>query len=283
MAIPYKAVASGVLTFGMAAIPVKVLKGTESIDRDTQIKQIHAGTCGGEVGRHNYCKKCSAQLEAENIGKAVQGVAFDEAILDTFKVESDKAIVVETFVPLNSIDRRLFDEPRYIVPDKAGHGPLRAFADTMLDRAEPVAAIAKMAERETEKVVAIYAIAPQQGKPAVLVAGVLRRPEAIRDASVLSAEMESGAAPSEPVKKMVNSLIDAMLEPFLDPSKYADKKAEARTKALREIAAGGKPTPTALAEPKATPELDLLAALTASVAAKGGTKATEAKSKAKKK
>lgn len=275
--VPYKAVATAVLQFGITAIPVKVIKATESVDKETAVHNIHAGDCKGAVGRKDYCKVCDAILAADQIGKAVGGVPFDDAILDQFKVESDKAIRIDAFVPLNSIDLRLFSEPRYIVPDKSAHAALRAFADTMLDRADagsPVAAVGKVAERETEKVIAIYAIAPKAGEAAVLVAGVLRRPETVRDATALAAEMGTGQVPTAQIKGMVNALIDAMTEPVFNATKYTDEKKALRDKALREIAAGQKPTANALAEPKATAPMDLMAALTASVAAvqKPGTK-----------
>lgn len=267
----YRALATMVLQFGVTAIPVKVIKGTESPDRATLVKQVHAGDCGGEVGRKNYCKACEEELEAADIGKAVSGVQFDEALLDEFKVPSDKAIVVDSFVPFNAIDPRLMDEPRYLVPDKGGHGPLRAFADTMLDRllkGVPVAAIGKMAERDREKVVAIYVVAVgRQGeeKPA-LVAGLLRRPEDVRDATAIAAEVATATAPTPQVKNMVGALIDAMFEPILDVTKYTDEKAKAREELLKAIAAETeRPAPKAVTEPRTTGELDLMAALTASI------------------
>lgn len=264
-----RAVFTGVLQVSMAAIPVKVAKGTESPDKATTLHQVHRGECGGAVGRQNICKVCSEVVTAENIGRAVNGVAVNDDLLDSFKVSSDKAISVTEFVPLESIDRRLFDEPRYVFPDKGGADALRAFADTMLERGiagNPVAAIGKVAEREHEKVVALYAIpiGDDREEKAALVLHVLRWPEDVRDASPIADLTAAGRPVSDQLKGGVNALIDQMLVERFDPASYVDEKGRARDEALRAIAEGGTPAPGA--EPN-TPlaSVDLMAALQASI------------------
>jgi DNA end-binding protein Ku len=264
-----RAVFTGVLKVSMAAVPVKVCKGTESPDKETALHQIHRGACNGAVGRQNVCKACGEVVSNGDIGRAVNGVPVDDALLDSFKVATDKAIEVTEFVPLDSIDRRLFDEPRYVYPDKGGADALRAFADTMLERGikgEAVAAIGKVAEREHEKVVALYAIpiGEERAEKAALVLHVLRWPEEVRDASPVAELVGEGKAPTEQLKGGVNALIDNMLNETFDPSAHVDEKGRAREEALREIARGGTPVATAVPDaPLAS--ADLMAALQASI------------------
>lgn len=277
-----RAIFKGVLKVSMAAIPIAVMKGTESADRDTTLHQIHIG-CGGAVGRQNICKKDGTVVESADIGRAVNGVPVDEALLDSFKVESDKAIDVKEFVPLASIDLRLFDEPRYIVPEKGGADALRAFADTMLARAEagkPVAAVGKIAEKERERVVALYVIPvdEREDKPA-MVLHMLRWPEAVRDATFSGEAISEGRDVTEQLRGGVNALIDAMSTEAFDPASYVDEKGRARTEALAAIAAGGTVQPGR--EPSApTASVDLMAALKASIEA-ATPKVSETKPKAK--
>lgn len=266
-----RAIFTGVLKVSMAAIPIKVAKGTESADKETTLHQMHRGSCGGAVGRQNICKSCGDVVQSADIGRGVNGVPVDDDLLDSFKVTSDKAIEVTEFVPLASIDRRLFDEPRYVMPDKGGADALRAFSDTMLDRSikgQPVAAIGKVAEREREKVVALYAIpiGEDRTEQSVLVLHVLRWPDDVRDASPIAELTAAGKPVTEQLKGGVNALIDQMLVEAFDPTAYVDEKGIARTEALRAIAEGGTPAPGA--EPNVpTASADLMAALRASIEA----------------
>lgn len=244
MAVNARATYSGMLTFGTVMAKVKVYKGTDEVDKDVKLHLMHK-TDGGAVKRPAYCEKCDEPVPSVEIGKAVNGVAVDDELLDSFKVASDQIIDIQTVVAMGEIDARLFEDPRYIAPDKGAETAVRAIRDGLARMKKPHAGIGKIAKEDKEVVVAVYV------KDGALVIHDLRWPEELRDAQPYASSIDAGNVVSEKLSKGVDALLAGMIDAF-NPADYVDEKGRLRAEVLRKIAAGGqvsKPLQATAAQP----------------------------------
>lgn len=249
---------SGMLQFGTVMAAVKIIKGTQEIDSGVKVNLMHRAD-GGAVKRPSHCEKCNTDVPYADLGRSIEGRPIDDEVLDSFKVPSDKIIDVQMVVPFSEIDTRLFDSPRYLVPDKGAETAVRAIRDGLVRMKKPHAGIGKVAKEDKEVVVAVYV------KDGALVIHDLRWPEEIRDAMPYAATVDEGKLVNEKLAKGVDTLLANMIEKF-DPTQYVDEKGRLRADVLRKIAAGA-PVAGAMPFEVATPKDDLLAQIEASIAA----------------
>ncbi len=256
MAAIGRATYSGMLKFGAVIAPIKVIKGYDDSDPELKVTLQHKSDKGA-VKAPRTCSVCDEVLTPDEIGKAVNGIAIDDTLLDSFKVPSDKVIEITLVTPMADIDARLFDAPRYLVPSKGGEDALRAIVDGLRRSTEPLAGIGKVAEREHEKIVAVYV---QDG---ALVIQDLRWPETLRNAADYAAAI-GGKSLTPKMETAVDAMFASMRDAF-DPTQYRDEKGALRDAALRAIAAGGTVTAGADVPEMAKPADDLLAQIEASI------------------
>jgi DNA end-binding protein Ku len=235
---------------------VKIIKGTEQIDSDVKTTLMHKG-CGGAVRMPKTCEACAATLSAADVGKAVDGKPIDDEVLESFKVRSDKVIQIDSVVPLSEIDARLFEAPRYMVPDKGAETAVRAIRDGLARMKKPHAGIGKIAKEDHEVVVAVYV------KDGSLVLHDLRWPEELRDAAPYAGTIDAGAVINEKLTKGVDTLLGDMVEHF-NAGDYVDAKGQMRADVLRRIRDGAA-VPHAQAVNAPAPVDDLVAQIEAAV------------------
>jgi len=65
-----RSVWTGIITFSLVSIAVKVYTAIESAEKIT-FNQLHRGTCLGQVGRKDFCKKCEETITTK--GEIVKG------------------------------------------------------------------------------------------------------------------------------------------------------------------------------------------------------------------
>jgi len=246
------------LTFGTVMASVKIIKGTETPDKAVSLNLMHKGDCKGAVGKPTVCKECKETLTPDKVGRAVNGVEVNDEILDSFKVKSDQQIEVTALVPFSEIDARLFDEPRFIVPDKGAETAVRAIRDGLARLKKPHAGIGKIAKEDKEVIVAVYV------KDNALVIHDLRWPETLRDTQPYAGTIDAGKVVTEKLTKGVDTMLGDMIAHF-DAAQYVDEKSKVREDVLRQIASGTKVQPQSAS---AAPQVDDLAAqIEAAVAA----------------
>lgn len=251
-----RATYSGMLQFGTVMAPVKIIKGTEDVN-SVKVNLMHKG-CGGQVRAPKTCEKCDEVVSQADLGRMIDGKPIDDEVLDSFNVKSDKVIDVQTVVPFAEIDSRLFESPRFLVPDKGAETALRAVRDGLARMKKPHAGIGKIAKEDREVVVAIYV------KDGALVIHDLRWPEEVRDAQPYAGTIDAGNAVNERLSKGVDTLLADMVQHF-DPAQYTDDKGRLRADVLRRIAAG-QAVPVAPSVEAAQPVNDLASQIEAAVA-----------------
>jgi DNA end-binding protein Ku len=248
-----RAIWSGVLTFGMVSIPIKMFTATDN--KDISFNQLHI-PCKSRVREQKYCPTCDRRIESEEIEKGYayakdQYVVVTKEDLEHIPLPSKGAIEISAFVKLDQIDPVQYEKSYYIEPDDIAKKPFTLFMRAMNEKG--MVAIAKVAIRNKER---LCCLRPLDG---TLLMSTLLYPDEIRiehgkalpDVSISDKEMSMAA-----------SLIDLMTEDF-DPSKYKDDYREALIQVI-EAKLAGKEVVTNEAPPQSN-VLELMDALRASM------------------
>lgn len=248
-----RAIWSGVVTFGMVSIPVKLYTATEN--KDVSFNQLHKA-CKSRIKEQRFCPTCNLKLETDDIEKGYaygkdQYVVITKDDLDHIPLPSKGAIEISQFVKLDQIDPVQYEKSYCIEADEVAKKPFTLFMRAMQEK--NMVAIAKVAIRNKER---LCCLRPVGG---TLVMSTLLYPDEIR---IEYDKALPEVALSDKELTMASSLIDLMTEDF-DPSKYKDDYREALTKVI-EAKLEGKELVSAQAPPDSN-VLELMDALRASM------------------
>jgi DNA end-binding protein Ku len=282
------AIWTGSISFGLVAVPVRLVTATKS--RDVRFHQLEAGT-GSRIRSRRVSDSTGDEVPNEKIVKGYELSAGQYVVVeaDEMKALAPKAsrmIEIEDFVDLAQIDPIYFEQPYYLVPDKNAAKPYRLLVDAMTELQK--VAVGRLVMRSKETLVAIR---PLDG---VLCIETMRYADEVIPADQIEGVPDEKVDPTDKELKMARQLIEALSGDF-EPDKYHDEYREELLALIDKKAAGEE----IVAEPE--PEepakvLDLMAALEASLArtgkgdsagdgkaAKGGASSSRAKKAAPKK
>lgn len=254
---------NGTLSFGLVAVPVRMVSATR--DRDVHFHQVDVAT-GERIKVHRICEADGQEVAWEEVGRGydLDGklVTLTDEELEAAAPERTHTIEIEEFVDLEAIDPAQFDHPYYLLPGSDSEGTTRAYRllrDAMASTNQ--VAIGRVVLRSNE-----YLVAVREHDELLSLTTMLFADE-LRDAAELDT-IPTGAT-GEPKRGEVAEavkLIEAMTEPFR-PDDYEDRYRarllqliESKRKTRKKKAAA------APVEESATePAPDLMAALKASL------------------
>src|SRR5881296_3569953 len=135
LSMPPHSVGSGVLSFGLVSIPVKMYTATSSAG--VSFNLLHE-KCGSRIKQQQVCPVCNEVVDRSALVKGYefakdQYVRFTDEELKAFEEENSKMIEIEEFVPLAQVDPIYFEKTYYLGPDKGGEKAYRLLADAMVD------------------------------------------------------------------------------------------------------------------------------------------------------
>lgn len=248
---------NGTLSFGLVAVPVRMVSATR--DLDLHFHQVDAET-GERIQIHRICEADGQEVAWEDIGRGFdldgQLVTLTDDELEAAAPERTHTIEIEEFVDLDAIDPAQFDHPYYLVPGSDSEGTTRAYRllrDAMASTNQ--VAIGRVVLRSSEYLVAVRERDELLSLTTMLFADELRGADEI-DAIPSGSQGE----PKRGEVAQAIKLIDAMSRDF-DPGSYEDRH-RARLLALvegkRGRARGGARQPE---QPQTEPAPDLMAAL----------------------
>jgi DNA end-binding protein Ku len=251
---------SGVITFGMVSIPVKLYPATQ--DKDVSFHQLHRP----DHSRIKYKKFCAAEDEEVNPDDIVrayevskdQYVEITDEDLEQLPLPARHTIELAAFVESNEIAPIYYEKAYYLEPEDTGLKPY-ALLMRVLEQ-KRVVGVATIAIRNKES---LCALRPMDS---ALVLETLHYPDEIRERDMTFPDV----AVNDRELAVAGTLVDALQESF-DPSKYHDHYREA----LLELIASkteGKEVVMPETETAAAPVTDLMAALRASIEAARGRK-----------
>ncbi|MGW5123324.1 non-homologous end joining protein Ku [Streptomyces sp. NPDC004069] len=248
---------SGAISFGLVTVPIHVQSATE--DHSVRFHQYHLEDMG-RVRVRKVCELENRVVTQDEIGKGYewsrdQVIPISDAELSALPLPTAKAIEIEAFVPLESVDPIRVGEGYYLAPDGQVAAKPYKLLRQALGRSSRVA-VAKWAWHGRERLGILRV------RDDVLVLHLMRWPDEIRDSSEFA-----------PPKAQVTddeidgalALMDTMARDGLEGDEFRDTYTEALERiieAKREHRA-----PPEAPEPEAAPGqvLDLMAALNASV------------------
>lgn len=261
-----RAIWSGVISFGMVTVPVKMYGATE--EKRVAFHQVHAAD-GGRVRQKRVCELDGEEVALSDVAKGYQLPDGDVVVLSGKDFEGlpealAKTISVEAFVPEEQIDPIMYSKSYYLAPDKLGVRPYALLRDAM--SASGRIAVVRFAMRERESLAALRVREGVLVLETMLWADEIRKP----DFDFLDSKVE----PKSAELKMAELLIDSLSTDF-DPAEYHDTYREALEEVIEAKVAGREVvTPPAPADGGAQ-VIDLMAALKASVEAAKKTRGTE--------
>jgi DNA end-binding protein Ku len=220
-------------------------------------RQLHAA----DHAPIRLVKRCSADgqdLESDEIVKGFEYakdhfVLIDDEDLEKLPIPSKHTIELTAFVKAEEIDPVYYEKTYYIEPEEVGRKPYALLVKALQEK--DLTAVAKIAIRTKERLCALRAGPGGLVLETLYYADEIREPESeVPDIKVSEAEM-----------KVAYALIDLLEEPF-EPTKYKDEYRDALMQIIEAKLEGHEYV--APAEPAAaTPAVDLMAALKASVEA----------------
>ncbi|MBV9599140.1 MAG: Ku protein [Chloroflexi bacterium] len=249
---------SGVITFGLVSIPVKLYPATQ--DKDVSFHLLHRS----DHSRIRFKRFCAAEdeevpqdelIKAYEVSKE-QYVEITDEDLEQLPLPAKHTIELSAFVKSAEIDPIYYEKSYYLEPEETGVKPYALLMKVLEQK--KVIGVASVAIRNKESLCALRPL------DSSLVLETLHYPDEIREREVSL----SGVSVNERELAVAGTLVDALDEPF-DPSKYHDHYREA----LLELIASkteGREVVMPESEAEGAPVTDLMAALRASIEAARG-------------
>ncbi|MCB1247721.1 MAG: Ku protein [Acidimicrobiia bacterium] len=141
-------IASGTISFGLVAIPVKLFSSSES-DARVSFNSIHE-SCGTRVRQKLYCPTHDEIVPREELVKGYefakdQYVIFTPDELKAMEMQATHSIDIKAFVPISAVDPIYFEKAYYLGPGEGGDKPYVLLSEVM--KKTERAALAKYAAR----------------------------------------------------------------------------------------------------------------------------------------
>ena len=249
---------TGSISFGLVNVPIRLVTATSA--KDVRFNQLHA-TDGGRINQKRVCSVDGEEVPYEEISKGYemspgQYVMIDPDELATLDPEASHTIDLEEFVDLEQIDPIYFERAYYLVPDKRAEKPYALLAEAMT-RSKKVG-LARFVMRTKQYLAALRA------KDGVLVLSTMLYDDEVTPVEKLEG-LPEGVELSDREVVMAEQLVQSLSTEF-EPAKYHDEYRQRVLDLIQAKADGQVIAAPPVTEP-ATPVVDLVAALEASLAA----------------
>lgn len=263
-----RSIASGTISFGLVAIPVK-LYSTSERSNDIRFNMVHK-TCGTRLQYRYYCPTDDELVDRDEIAKGYevtkgQYVLFSPEELKAIQPESTHEIHVSEFVPLSEVDPIYFEKSYYLGPDKGGNRPYKLLSQALTKSGR--AAIARYSARGKNYVVLLRPFAEGLLMQQLKYADELRSFDEVPvpDAEVKEAELE-----------LAMQLIEQSASDDFEAEEYEDEHKDRMREMIDKKIQGEEIVEVSEEAPKAQ-IVDLMAALKASLGAEEGEPAQAAR------
>ncbi len=252
-------IASGTVSFGLVAIPVKLYSTGESAGT-IRFNMIHEA-CGTRVKYRYYCPTDDEFVERDELVKGYefakgQYVLFTPEELKALSPEPTNSVEILEFVPLEEVDPIYYDKSYYLGPDKGGARPYRLLVEAM--RQTGRAALGRYAARGKDYLVLVRPFDDGLVMQQLYYGDEVR---AFSEVPVEEAEVKEGEL------ELAVQLVEQIASESFDPSAYEDEVKKQVRELIERKVQGEEIVAAAPEEPKAQ-IIDLMDALKASLGEK---------------
>ena len=269
-----RSIASLTVSFGLVSIPVKLFSATEA-SRAISFNLLHKA-CGSRLKQQYLCIKDEIPVAREDMVKGYefakdQYVMFSNEELKVLEEAGTGSADVSEFVPISAVDPVYFDKAYYLAPDKGGAKPYALFTKALRDSKR--CAIGRWAARGKQYIVMIRPVDEGLVMQQLLYAAEVR---SIRDIDIPHMDVR------EAELKLARQLIDQQTSNRFDPTEYKDEVSERIEAAVQKKVDGEEITMSQPSESGGGAQvIDLMEALRASLAKRGGGMQPKAREEAK--
>ncbi|BAT61183.1 putative DNA repair protein YkoV [Variibacter gotjawalensis] len=255
----------GYLKLSLVNCPVELFPAITGGGK-TRFHQINAKT-GHRLRQQMVDEKSGRVVDKDDKGRGYElskgkYVAITADELDAIEFENTHVIDIESFVPVDEIDKRYFDRGYYIAPrGKVGADAFAVIRDAMKDKDR--FALARIVIANREHTIALEPL--DKG----IIGTVLRYDHEVRDAKSYFSGIKA-VRPARDMVKLAEHILESMKGKFA-PEKFKDRYELALRKLVKKKSAGRKieaPKP----KPKDDNVIDLREALKRSLDGSGGAK-----------
>ena len=249
---------NGTITFGLAAVPIKLYSATES--KSVHFHEVHLKD-GARIQHQRVCPKHDREIPSDDVVKGYEVAEDKYVVLERDEIKAaagdrGKVIHLEEFVDAAEIDPVFYEKTYYAGP-REGSEPYRVLFEAL--RRSGRAGLGRFSFHDREYLVAARAL------DEVIGLHTLRFHDEIVDVDDLGLP-SGGRKPTDREVKMADKLV-SMLEEDFDPREHEDSYRESVRDVIKRKAAGEEIDPMAQEEPEQGD--DLAAALEASLGSRG--------------
>lgn len=264
--MPPRPIGSANISFGLVSVPVSLYSASESA-ANVSFNMLHK-KCGTRLKQQYICPKEDVVVEKDDIAKGYEiskghYVTFSPEEIKALDEKATNSIDIAEFVPLSAVDRIYLDKVYYLGPDKGGDRAYRLLGEALKTTGR--AALGQYSARGKQHLVLVR---PLDG---VLVMEQLHYQPELRSAAEVP-------HPDTPVKEaelaLAKQLIEQSSTDEFRPENYRDTVRERVLDAIQQKVEGQEIT--AEEAPAETKIIDLMDALKASLAKRGGAEKKEA-------
>jgi DNA end-binding protein Ku len=250
--------ASGTISFGLVAIPVKLYTTGES-STGVSFNQVHK-KCGTRIQYRFYCPTDDELIGRDEIAKGYefakgQYVLFTPEEIKALEVAATYMIDIDQFLPDGTVDRIYFDKAYYLGPDKGGARAYHLLAEAL--RATGRIAIGRYAARGRQHLVLV------RPKDKGLLLEQLHYADEVRDFGEVPLDV---VEVKEAELALARQLIDQAASDTFEPASYRDEVRD-QVMALIQRKVEGEDISIAPTEKPEHKIIDIMEALKASLQA----------------
>ena len=261
-------IASGIVSFGLVAVPVKLYPATRS--KSLSFNMLHKKD-RARLKQQYLCSACGDVVERDDTVRGYEYAKGEYAVftddeLAALDQKSDQSIEIEQFVPIEKVDPVYFDKAYLLGPDKGGHKPYRLLAAAMRESGK--CAVAKFSTRGKQQLVLLRQA--DQG----LVLHTLFYADEVRGFADVDLGDEVATKPAE--VDLAVKLIDQLATDRFDATLYEDEYRKAAL-AMIERKIEGKDVVSLPARAPRAQVIDLMDALKQSLATQRPKRASAAR------
>ena len=255
-----RAIASGTISFGLVAIPIKVYAASKT--RSIRFSMLHE-TDKSRLKQQYTCAACD---EIVPRGETIKGyeyargqyVVMTEDELKALEAKTDRTIEIEEFIPIEQVDPIYFEKSNLLGPDKGGAKSYRLLAKAMTESGK--VALGRFGNRGRQQLVLLRPTDQGLTMHGLFYADEVRRFDDIDLGDAV--EFKQGEL------GLAMQLIDQLSNDAFEPEKYEDEYRRAVLAAVDRKVAGEEVV--IVEEPDRRDQIiDLVAALKESIAKRG--------------
>ncbi|HUB05689.1 MAG TPA: Ku protein [Myxococcales bacterium] len=263
-----RSIASATISFGMVSIPIKLYSATQA-SAGISFHLLH-DKCKGRLKQQYVCPTDNEIVPRDHMVKGYEFtkdryVTFTSEELEALEEKASQAIEITEFLPLEKVDPVYYEKAYYLGPDKGGAKAYHLLAEAL--QKTGLAAIAKYAARGKGYLVLLRPVGDR------LLMQQLYYQDEVRpmaDVPVDEAEVK------EAELHLAMQLVKQTASKEFHPEAYKDEVRERELALIQKRVEGEEISIAPSAEAPGGQIIDLMEALKASLASKGGAPGAEA-------